>query len=470
MAAGVTTTTKSIGESRVRVEVEVGSEAIESAMQSAARTLSGELKVPGFRKGHVPEAVVIQRLGRETVLDEAVRRALPGWYEAAVHEAGIVTVGSPDLDLSELPEKGEPLEFSIEVGVRPEARLGEYKGLEVPRRAAEVPDEDVERELERLRDSVASLETVDRAAAKGDFLVLDFVGRVDGQPFEGGEARGHLLELGSDRFVEGFEEQLERVAAGEERTVTVTFPEDHPAEQVAGRQAEFAVTVKEVKEKRLPELDDDFAAEAGGFDTLEELRDDIRSRLRALHEERIEAEFREAAVDAAVARAEIDVPKELVHAKAHEMWEGTKRRLRAQGVDPEQYVRFTGKDEHDLIDEAEPEAEKALRRESVLAAVVAAEGIEVSDDDMLDSLRSTAAPGEKPPSDAKLRRSLDKAKADGRAELLREDIAMRKALDVIVEHAESVEAERAAARDKLWTPEKEGEERAGQIWTPGSAR
>jgi trigger factor len=164
------------------------------------------------------------------------------------------------------------------------------------------------------------------------------------------------------------------------------------------------------------------------------------------------------------------VPRELVHAKAHEMWEGTKRRLRAQGVDPEQYVQFTGRDEHDLIDEAEPEAEKALRRESVLAAVVEAEGIEVSDDDMLDSLRSTAAPGEKPPSDDKLRRSLEKAKADGRAELLREDIAMRKALDVIVEHAEPIEAERAEARDKLWTPEKEGEERAGQIWTPGSAR
>ncbi|MDQ3936875.1 MAG: trigger factor, partial [Actinomycetota bacterium] len=255
--------------------------------------------MPGFRQGHAPAPVVIQRLGRDAVLDEAVRRALPAWYESAVGEAGVVTVGDPKIELGDLPEKGRSLGFSIEVGIRPTAKLGDYRGLEVPKRAPEVPEQDVDGELERLRESVASLETADRAAQKGDFLVLDFVGTIDGEPFEGGEARGHLLELGSGRFIEGFEEQLEGASADEQRTVTASFPDEYRAEHLAGRQAQFEVTVKEVKEKRLPELDDDLAAEAGGFDTLDELRADVRDRIEDAERRQIEGEFREAAVDAA---------------------------------------------------------------------------------------------------------------------------------------------------------------------------
>jgi trigger factor len=465
----VKTTKSDLGDSRVRLEVEVEPAAVDRAVDSAAAQLGREMRIPGFRKGKVPAAMVVRHVGREAVLDEAVRQSLPNWYEAAIGEAGVATVGEPSVDMSELPDRGAPLTFSIEVAVRPTAKLGSYKGLEVGRREPTVTDEEVDAELERLRESSASLDTVDRPAAKGDFVVMDFVGTVGGEPFEGGEARGYLLELGSGRLVEGFEEQLEGAGAGDDVTVTVTFPEDYRAEALAGNEAVFEATVKEVKEKKLPELDDELAVEAG-FDTLDELRADIRTRLEQAQERMIDTEFREAVVDAAAAEAGLDVSHDLIHAKAHEMWEQTARRLRAQGLDPAQYVQMTGKSEHDLIDEAEPEAERALKRESVLAAVVEAEGIEVSDEELLDSLRqATQGRGGQPASEKQLQKSLQRAKGEGRDEPLREDIAMRKAVDLLVESAKPITVEQAKARDKLWTPEKEdASEGEKQLWTPGS--
>ena len=468
--AAVKTQTEELADSRVRVQVEVGPDAIEREVASAAGEIGRDMKVPGFRKGKVPAQVVLQQVGREALLDEAVRRALPGWYEDAVQDAGIATVGSPNLDMSELPEKGAPLAFTFEVGVRPQAALGDYAGVEVGRREPEVPDEDVQAELERLRESLASLETVEREAANGDYVVVDFEGSVDGGPFEGGDARGFLLELGSDRLIPGFEDQLVGVKAGDDRDVKVTFPDEYQAEHLAGKEAVFAVSVKEVKEKRIPELDDDLAIEAGGFDTLAELEEDVRTRLRQAHEGRIEQEYREAAVDAVAAQAKIDVPHELVHAKAHEMWHITARRLQAQGLDPEQYLQITNKTEEELVTESEPDAERALRREAALAAVVEAEGIEVSDDEMLDALRQASAqPGQKEPSEKALRRSLEKARKRGADDALREDIAMRKAVDLIVERAEPIPIEQAQAREEMWTPEKEEQRKeSGEIWTPGS--
>src|SRR4051812_43372921 len=468
MATQVQTKTTELDDSRVRVEVEVEPAAVDRALTSAAADLGRDLKIPGFRKGKVPPQVVLQRVGRDAVLDEAVRKALPEWYEEAIGDAGVVTVGEPALDMQELPEKGSPLEFTIEVGIRPKAKLGDYKGLEVGRREPDVPKDAVDEELERMRESAASLENVERPAQKGDFVVLDFLGSIGGEPFEGGEARGYLLELGSNRLVEGFEEQLEGASAGDEREVTVTFPEDYRAENLAGNEAVFACTVKEVKEKRLPELDDEFALESGGFDTLDELRADIEQRIRESQERMIDTEFREAVVDAAVAEAEIDVPHDLVHAKAHEMWHQTERRLRAQGLDPNRYLQMTGKDAHELIDEAEPEAEKALKREALLAAVVEAEGIEVTDDELLESLRAaTQGPGRPATSEKKLQKSLERAKKEGRDEPLREDIAMRKAVDLMVESAKPISVEQAQARDKLWTPEKDEKQAEKEIWTPG---
>src|SRR5262249_33911139 len=260
-------------------DVEVASDAVEQELKNAAQALGRDLKISGFRKGHVPPQVVLQRVGREAVLDEAVRRALPAWYEEALNEAHLPTVGDPRVNLGDLPEQGSPLSFTIEVGVRPPAKLGDYKGLEVGKRDAEMDKEQVEEEIERRRESLASLETVERAADKGDFVVIDFLGKIDDEPFEGGEGRGYLLELGSGRFIPGFEDQLIGVSAGDERDVKVAFPEDYGADEVAGKDAVFSVTAKEVKEKHLPDLDDDFAAEAGGFDTLDEMRSDIESKV-----------------------------------------------------------------------------------------------------------------------------------------------------------------------------------------------
>jgi trigger factor len=466
MAAAVKTTKTDLGDSRVRVDVEVESAALEREMETAAAAIGKEMRVPGFRSGKVPAQVVIRQVGREAVLDEAVRRGLPAWYEQAVQESGVTTVGDPKIDLADLPEKGLPLAFSFEVGVVPPARLGEYKGVEVGRREAAASPDEVQTELDRLRESLASLETVEREAAEGDFVVMDFVGRIDGEEFPGGEARGHVAELGADRLIPGFEDQLRGATAGEQREVKVTFPDDYQAEELAGKDAVFAVDVKEVKEKRLPELDDDFAVEAGGYDSLDELRAEVEERLKEAEERAIEGEFREAAVDAVVAGSKIEIPHELVHSKAHEMWHRTARRLAAQGVDPQRYLELAGKTEEELAVESESDAELALKREAVLAAIVEAEDIEVSDDEVNEALRAAAPPDA---SEKQLKRALKRARSQGADDALREDIAMRKAVDLVVEHAKSIPAEQAAAREALWTPEKEEPgARSGEIWTPGS--
>src|SRR3954453_8624121 len=311
MASPVSTTVTELPESRVRVEAEVPAEEVERRVAQAARALARNLRVPGFRAGKAPPPVVIQRVGRDAVLDEAVRDSIGSWYAAAVDAARIVPVGEPDLDLGDLPREGQPLHFSIEIGVRPKAELGEYKGLEVAKRDAAVSDEDVDAEIERRRERSAKPDTVDRPAAKGDFVVMDFKGTLDGEAFGGGEGRDQMIELGSGRLVPGFEDQLEGASAGEDRTVRVSFPDDYPAEELAGRDAEFAVTVKEVKAKDLPEVDDDLAAEAG-FDTLDELKADIRTRIAEAETARIEAEFREAALDSVVKNAKLDMPDALV--------------------------------------------------------------------------------------------------------------------------------------------------------------
>jgi trigger factor len=465
MAPAVTTKTTELGDSRVRVEVEVPSDALEREMRSAATELGREMRVPGFRSGKVPAQVVIQQVGREAVLDEAVRRGLPAWYEEALSDAGITTVGDPKVDLRDLPQKGSPLAFTIEVGVVPPARLGQYQGLEVGRREPRVDPDELQTELERVRESLASLQTVDRPATDGDFVVIDYAGRVDGEPFEGGEARGQVVELGSGRLIQGFEDQLRGAHAGDELEVQVTFPDDYSTEELAGKEAVFSMQVKEVKEKRLPELDADFAVEAGGYDSLDELRAELEERLRRADERAIELEFREAVVDAAVAHAQIEVPHELVHAKAHEMWHRTARRLSSQGIDPRRYLELSGKTEEELVTESEPDAERALKREAVLAEVVKAEGIGVTDEEVADALREAAGPDA---TEKQVKRALKRARSQGADEALKEDIAMRKAVDLLVEHAKPIPAEQAAAREKLWTPEREREPGAGQIWTPGS--
>jgi trigger factor len=466
MPAAVKTTVTELPESRVRVEAEIPAEEVERSVQRAARALGRDLRMPGFRKGKVPPPVVIQRLGRESVVDEAIRGQMGQWYVDAIDASGIHPVGDPQLDVGDIPAQGQPLTFTIEVGVRPTATLGTYKGVEVGRREPADDEEAVEAQLQELREHAARLETVDEPAAEHDFIVMDYRGTLAGEPFEGGEARDQLIELGSGRLVPGFEDQLTGARAGDKRTVRITFPDDYGAEHLSGQEAEFEVTVNEVKRKELPELDDDFASDAAGFDTLEELRDDIATKMREADESKVESEFREAVVDAVVRDAQVDVPEALVEARTHELWERMLHSLSHQGISRENYLRIANQSEEDILQQARPDAELALKREAVIAAVVETEGIEPSDGDVLDALQASAAREGTTPE--KLRERLEKA---GRLDNLREDLAQRLAVDFLAEHAKPISAEQAQARDKLWTPEKDKGEaaEAGQrLWTPGS--
>ena len=268
----------------------------------------------------------------------------------------------------------------------PKANLGDYKGLEVGKAEPEVPDDAIQGELDRLREGFASLEPVDREAADGDLVSIDYKGSVDGEPFEGGEGRDQMIELGSGSLVEGFETGLIGAKGGEDREIEVSFPDDYRAEDLAGKQATFAVTVNEVREKNLPELDDEFASEASEFETLDELRDEIRGRIAHALEHRVEDEFREAAVNAAADAATVEIPDEIVKARAADTWERVERQLASRGISPEAYLQMQGKSRDELIADSEPEAERSLRREATLAAVAEAEGIEVSDEDLIAAL------------------------------------------------------------------------------------
>jgi trigger factor len=458
--ADVTTTVTELPESRVRVQAEVGAAEVEKRVHQAARELGRSMRVPGFRAGKVPPPVIIKRVGREAVLDEAVRDSIGRWYSAAIDAAKIVPVGEPDLDITDRPREGEPLRFSIEIGVRPKATLGDYKGLEVGRREPEAGDEEIDAEIEQLRDRTAKLETVERAAADGDFVVMDYLGTLDGEPFAGGEGRDQMIELGSGRLVPGFEEQLSGAQAGEERTVTITFPDDYGAEDLKGREAQFAVTVKEIKEKQLPPLDDDLAVEAG-FDTLDELRSDIRERLTEQQKSQIEAEFREAALDSVVAGASVDVPDALVEARSQELWDQMAHSLSHQGISKDAYLRISGRTEEQIVADGREDARRSLEREAVLAAIVDAEGIEPSEEEVLEAVERLT--GRRPNAKA-----LSRLRDSGRLDGVKADLAQRQALDLIAESANPISVDQAKARDKLWTPGQDRPAGTSQLWTPGS--
>jgi trigger factor len=464
------TSVKELPESRVQVTVEVPAEDVQRAVNRAARAMAKEMRMPGFRKGKTPASLVTQRLGFGSVLSEAIREALPEWYERALLETAITPIGDPSIEMTATPEnEGEPLGFQFEVGVRPKAALGDYKGLEVGRKETEVPDDVVDREVERIQEGFARLEPVEREAAEGDSLLIDFEGLIDGKAFEGGKAEDYLLELGSGSLIEGFEEQLSGARAGEERRVEVTFPEDYHAEHLAGEDAVFEIKVKEVREKVLPELDDDFASDASEFDTLEELRDDIREKVGEALGSRAEEDFRIAAIDAAVDAATVEIPADLVSARATERWERTERQLAGRGMDPNAFLQMQGKTREELIEESKPDAERELKREAVVTAIAEAEGIEVAEEELLEALAHSAEHERTTPE-----KLLARLRESGRDAMVAEDLRARKAIELVAEAAKPIpleeaeeKAERAEASEKIWTPEKE-REKAGGLWTPES--
>jgi trigger factor len=459
------TTVKELPDSRVRVDVDVDPKDVEGSIARTAQQLGQDMKLPGFRKGKVPPEMVVQRLGRQTVLTQALESSLGDWYERAMVESGVNPVGDPKLDLSDLPEEGKPLRFSIEVAVRPRAELGEYKGLEVGRAEPEVPQEAVDTEIDRLREGFARLNPVERAAKEGDVLLVDYEGKIDGEAFEGGAARDYLLELGEGRVLPELEQGLVGAKPGEERTVDVPFPDDYPAEEVAGKTAEFDVQVKEVREKELPELNDDFASEASEFDTLDELREDISEKIREVLDRQLAERFREDALDAVVAKSKVELPDSVIDARAEEMWRRVERSLSRQGMEADSYLELQGKTREEMIAQARPDAEQALKREAVLEAVADAEGIEISEEDELEALQ--IPPGHEDHGHPEPADALKEIRESGREELLKQDLRMRRALEVIAEDAKRIPMEQAQAREEIWTPEKEREEKGG-LWTPGS--
>ncbi len=546
MASGLSTTVSELPESRVRVEVDVPAREIDRSLEHKARELGRTLKLPGFRRGKVPAALVIQRLGRDVVLEDAVRDQLGDWYVDAIATAQIVPVGDPTLaPLGVLPAPGEHLRFTFEIGVLPKATLGAYRDLEVGRAEPTVPEERIDEEIDQLRSRLARLHTAERPAEPGDFVVLDYLGslvssaqvgtegaegegagagrgggvgaddegrgtgerddkgaqaeapgdgeeeagaggagpdgghsRSTGEPFPGGEGRDQLVELGSGRLIEGFESALVGAGAGERRTLDLTFPADYDRADLAGRPARFEVTVKEVKRKELPPVDDDLAIDTG-FDSLDELRADIRARLLEVEQSRIEREFAQDALDAAVEQATVTVPPALVEGRAHEMWERILHTLSHRGISREAYLQISDRTEEQSLQELAPDAERALRREAVLSAIVAAEQIEPTEQDLLDSLAPTAEREQSTPQDL-----LARLRDAGRLEELREELATRRAAELIAGSAQPIPLEQARARDALWTPEKERAEHArqsdagaaapgepaseaGGLWTPG---
>jgi trigger factor len=489
--AAVKTTLTELADSRVRLQVLVPATELEGRLERKAHQLGRELKLPGFRRGKVPAPLVIQRIGREALLEQTVRDTLSSWYADAIETAGIVPIGDPQLDLGELPPAGEALEFSIEIGVLPKAELGDYQGLEVARREPAVTDEALEREIDAMREGLARLTTAERAAGEGDFVVVDYVGsllekdasggRQRSKPLPGADGRDQLIELGAGNLIPGFEQGLIGASAGETRTVELSFPPDYANEELAGRDASFQIAVKEVKQKQLPAVDDDLAIDAG-FDTVGELREDMLRRLLEVDEARIEAEFRQAALDAAVSKARVGLTPELVKARAREMWERMLHSLSHRGITRESYLKIVGRSEQEILAEMEPDAELALRREAVLTAVVDAEGISASEEELAAAIAASAER-----EDIEPERLLSDLRASGRVEDVREDLAARKAVELIAARATPISVAQAQARERLWTPEQAQDADAaaagrapsgpvesaggpGRLWTPADRR
>jgi trigger factor len=494
MATAVNTTVTELPDSRVNVDVEVAAEEIQRTLENQARKLGQEMKIPGFRTGKIPPAVVIQRIGRDPILDEAVRARLTDWYLKAVNASGIAPVGDPDVDLGDLPAEGKALKFSFEVGVRPTAKLGTYRGVEVGRREPAADPDAVDAQIEEMRERFARLEVVKRPAEQGDFVTIDFVGTIDGEPFSGGEGRDQLIDLGAGQLIPGFEEGIVGMRAGETKTIDATFPDDYGAKHVAGKPAQFEITVKEVKHKDLPALDDDFASDAAGYDTLDELRESIAEELLEHDRKQVDIEFRAGALDAVVAEAEVDVPDALVAARAHELLDRMLHALGHQGINKDAYLAISGKTETELIDDSKPDAEQALRREAVLAAIIEAEQIEPTEQELLDALEPAAEREQ-----MSRQKLLDRLRQAGRVDHLAQEVAAEQAIDLVITEAKPISVEEAEKKtaaaerkqapakakkapakrkpaakeadsgDELWTPDADkpaGE--AGKLWTPGS--
>ncbi|MCR4254113.1 trigger factor [Streptococcus uberis] len=406
----------------------IGQDKIKPALDQAFNKIKKDLNVPGFRKGHLPRPIFNQKFGEEVLYEDALNIVLPAAYEAAVAELDLAVVAQPKIDVVSM-EKGKDWEISAEVVTKPEVKLGEYKDLAVEVEASkEVTDEEVDAKIERERQNLAELVVKEDAAVEGDTVVIDFVGSVDGVEFDGGKGENFSLELGSGQFIPGFEDQLVGTKAGETKNVEVTFPEDYQAEDLAGKAATFVTTVHEVKSKEVPALDDELAKDIDEeVETLDELKAKYRKELEAAKEIAFDDAVEGAAIDLAVANAEIvELPEEMVHDEVHRAMNEFMGNMQRQGISPEMYFQLTGTTQEDLHKQYESEADKRVKTNLVIEAIAKAEGFEATDEEIEKEINDLATEYNMP---------VEQVRTLLSAEMLKHDIAMKKAVEVITETA-----------------------------------
>ncbi|EOC99600.1 trigger factor [Caldisalinibacter kiritimatiensis] len=417
---------------KVTLEIEVDVEKFEEAVQKSYLKNRKRFNIPGFRKGKAPRKIIESRYGKGIFYEDAINIVLPEAYDKAIEENELEPIDRPSIDIKEL-EDNKPVVFTVEVTVKPEVKLGDYKGIEVEKVEYNVTEEDVEEEIKRMQERNARLvEVQDRAVKEGDILTIDYKGFADGEQFEGGTAENQTLEIGSGRFIPGFEDQLVGKNKGDEVEVNVTFPEDYHAEDLAGKEAKFEVKIHEIKEKELPELDDEFAKDVSEFDTLDELKEDLKKRLEEQAENREKVENENNVIEKVLENTEVEVPEVLVDREIDYQVRDFEQRLLMQGLKLDQYLEMTNTKLEDVKEQIRPNAEKAAKTDLVLEAISEAENIEATDEDLDKELERMAE---------QYNQDADKFKENmrkGDLEYLKVGIIKRKTVEFLVENAKLV--------------------------------
>ena len=414
-----------------KLTIEVSAAEFEKALEDAFLKNKNKISVPGFRKGKVPRQMVEKMYGPEIFYEDAANALIPDAYSKALDECEEDIVSSPEIDVTQI-EKGKSFIFTATVALKPEVKLGKYKGVKVEAAEVTVTDEEVDAKIEKERENNArTIEVTDRPVKDGDMTVLDFEGFVDGVAFDGGKGENYPLTIGSGAFIPGFEEQLVGAEIGKEVEVNVTFPEDYQAEELKGKAAVFKCTIKEIKEKELPALDDEFASEVSEFDTLEEYKKDIKETL-TIEKEKAAREAKEAAViDAIIADSDMDIPEAMVTTQQKQMIDEFAQRMQMQGLSMEQYFQFTGATLDKMMEQVKPQAETRIKSRLVLEAVAAKEGIEATEEDYEEEIKTMAEVYQMEPD--KIKEMLPEKSVKG----IKEDIAVKKAAEFVVNNAKA---------------------------------
>lgn len=431
-----------------RLTVEVPAEELDRAIDTAYQKNKNKISIPGFRKGKAPRKMIEQMYGKEVFYEDAANELIPDSYEKALEECAEEIVSSPKIEVTQL-EAGKPFIFTAEVALKPEVTLGKYKGIKVDKIDVEVTDEEVDAEINKERENNARTVAVeDRAVKDGDMTILDFEGFVDGVAFEGGKGENYPLTIGSGAFIPGFEEKLIGAKIGCQTDVEVTFPADYQAEELAGKAAVFKCTVKEIKEKELPELDDEFASEVSEFDTMAEYREDVKKKLTDKKQEEAKGAKEDAVIEAIIADAKMEIPDAMLETQQRQMVEEFAQRIQSQGLSMEQYMQFTGMTSDRLLEQVKPQALQRIQSRLVLEAVVAAEKIEASEEEFEEEVKTMAEV---------YQMETDKVKellaGNGRKQVM-EDICIKKAVEFVAENAKETKAARKTKKDAEDTTEE----------------